>query len=333
MTALTSRCPPLLGLNLLRRNSDDVGWEYRVLVDANNKDKVKCNLCDKVVQGGIYRLKQHVAHEGQNATKCKARTSEALEAKEKCKKALNDAKRKREEKIVRELKLRDEVNVSRVGAIPFNACDNDEFKQIVEAIGQFGAGLEPPTQYDLRKTLLEEEYTRTKSLLQEREAEKLKNGCSIMTDAWIDRKRRSIMNLCTNCANGTCFISTKEMSNVSYTCEVVFELVDKAIEDIDSPLHLTAYLIAQKREIKEAFGNNESRFKEVIVVIDKKMKGRLDSPLHLTAYLLNPHYSYSNPSIFDEPIITEGFISCVETFYYHDEDKQDQATNIELKKF
>jgi hypothetical protein len=63
------------------------------------------------------------------------------------------------------------------------------------------------------------------------------------------------------------------------------------------------------------------------------MKGRIDSPLHLTAYLLNPHYSYSNPSIFDEPTRIEGFISSVETFYYHDEDKQDQAANIELKKF
>ena len=83
-------------------------------------------------------------------------------------------------------------------AIPFNACDNDGFKQMVEAIGQFGAGLEPPTQYDLRERLLEEEYTRTKSLLQEREAEKLKNRCSIMTDVWSVRKRRSIMNMCTS---------------------------------------------------------------------------------------------------------------------------------------
>ena len=83
---------------------------------------------------------------------------------------------------------------------------------MVEAIGQFGAGLKPPTQYDLRERLLEEEYARTKSLLQEREAEKLKNGCSIMTDAWSDRKRGSIMNLCTNCVDGTSFISSKGMS-------------------------------------------------------------------------------------------------------------------------
>ena len=101
-----------------------------------------------------------------------------------------------------------------------------------EAIGQFGPGLAPPTQDAFRGSLLEEEYARTKSLLQERDAEKKKNGCSIMTDAWSDRKRRSIMNICTNCADGTSFISSKEMSDVSHTSEVIFELVDKAIEDV-----------------------------------------------------------------------------------------------------
>ena len=116
-------------------------------------------------------------------------------------------------------------------AIPFNACDNDEFKQMCEAIGQFGAGFQPPSQRDLRETLLEEEYARTKSLLEERDAEKMKSGCSIMTDAWSDRKR-CIMNLCTNCAEGSSFISSKEMSDVSHTSEVIFELVDKAIEEL-----------------------------------------------------------------------------------------------------
>jgi hypothetical protein len=74
-------------------------------------------------------------------------------------------------------------------------------------------------------------------------------------------------------------------------------------------------LLKAKRQIKEALGNVESRFKDVIAIVEKKMVGRLDSPLHLTAYLLNPHYSYANPSIFDVPKITEGFISCVETFF------------------
>jgi len=102
-----------------------------------------------------------------------------------------------------------------LAAVPFNACDNDEFKQMCEAIGQFGAGFELPTMFDLRGRFLVEEY-----------------GCSVMTDAWSDKKRRSIINVCTNCAEGTNFVTSKEVSDVSHTSEVIFELVDKAIEDI-----------------------------------------------------------------------------------------------------
>jgi len=387
-------------------------------------------------------------------------------------------------------------------AIPFNACDNDEFREMVEAIGQFGPGFHPPTQYDLRGKLLEEEHARTKSLLQDREDEKIKHGCSIMTDAWTDMKRRSIMNLCTNTSEGTTFIKSKEMSDVSHTSEVVYELVDKAIEDVGAenvvPIvtdnasnnmgakallslkrpnifwtscathtvnlmlqgignlpkfkktidlaksftvfvyghhrtlaclrsftlkreiirpgvtrFATAYLTLQsmmekkdclrkmvvdskwydlpdvkskkgkdatatvlninfwrdvslclkvfeplvkvlrlvdgdvkpsmgyvygellkaKREIKEAFGNVEKNYKEVMAIVDKKMKGRLDSPTHVAAYMLNPYYSYSNVAIFSDPTVVEKFMQCVETFYYGDDDKEYRTVNEDLEKF
>jgi len=116
--------------------------------------------------------------------------------------------------------------------IPFNAVDNDEFIEMVEAIGCFGPGLRPPSQYDLREKLLKEEHARMKSLMLDREEEKNKNGCSVMTDAWTDMKRRSIMNLCTHTSEGASFMKSKEMSDVSHTSEVIFELVDKAIDEL-----------------------------------------------------------------------------------------------------
>ncbi|CAD6260555.1 unnamed protein product [Miscanthus lutarioriparius] len=179
------------------------------------------------------------------------------------------------------------------------------------------------------------------------------------------------------------------MSDVSHTSEVIFELVDKAIEDIglDDVVQVVtnnaSNNMGAKKLLLEKIPNifwtscathtinlmlqgigNMPRFKKVIdqakaiaifvyghtrtleclrhftegreiirLGVTRKMKGRLDSPLHLTAYLLNPYYSYGNPSIFDDATITEGFINCVETFYHHDEDKQDQTVNTELKKF
>ncbi|GJZ57004.1 ribonuclease H-like domain-containing protein [Tanacetum coccineum] len=57
-------------------------------------------------------------------------------------------------------------------------------------------------------------------------------GCSIMTDAWSDRKRRSIMNLCVNSKLGTVFISAKDCSDKAHTSEHIFEYIDKCIEDV-----------------------------------------------------------------------------------------------------
>jgi hypothetical protein len=75
----------------------------------------------------------------------------------------------------------------------------------VKQLGQFGPGFKPPSPEHVRGKLLSEEYDRTKSLVQQYEDEKMKNGCSIMTDAWYDRKKGSIMNLVTNYAAGTTF--------------------------------------------------------------------------------------------------------------------------------
>jgi hypothetical protein len=45
----------------LKRNSDDVGWEYGVLIDPNDLNVIKCKLCPCIVKAGIYRLKLHIA--------------------------------------------------------------------------------------------------------------------------------------------------------------------------------------------------------------------------------------------------------------------------------
>ncbi|XP_052193854.1 uncharacterized protein LOC127802188, partial [Diospyros lotus] len=116
--------------------------------------------------------------------------------------------------------------------IPFNAIDNDSFKLFVEAVGQFGPGFKPPSQYQLKEPLLKGEVDRIKELLKKHEEEWARTGCSIMTDAWTDRKRRSIMNLCVNSNAGTAFLSSRESSDEAHTSELIFEYVDKCIEQV-----------------------------------------------------------------------------------------------------
>jgi len=385
--------------------------------------------------------------------------------------------------------------------IAFNAIDNNEFIEMVEAIGCFGPGFRPPSQHDLREKLLVEEHARMKSLLQEREEGKNKNGCSVMTDAWTDMKR-SIMNVCTHTDEGASFMKSKEMSDASHTSKVIFKIVDKAIDELGAenvvqvvtdnasnnmgaktlmlekrlnifwsscathtinlmlqgignlprfkktvdqakaftifvyghhrtlacmrsftkekdiirpgvtrfatnyltlqslmdkkdalrkmvvdakweeipdvksrkgkdatatmlstpfwksvalclkvfePLvrllrlvdgdvkpamgFLYGELIKGKKEVKEAFGNVEKNYKDVMAIVDKKMKNRLDSPLHVAAYMLNPYYSYKEASIFDDPNVMEKFMLCCETYFKGDEEKEYLAVNEDFDKF
>ncbi|CAN1774032.1 hypothetical protein LINPERHAP1_LOCUS12776 [Linum perenne] len=482
---------------VLKRKSSDIGWQYGTLPDPlNNLGKIKCNFCTHVSSGGIFRFKQHIAGNDSNVSKC---TNAPKEARDACLKAFAETSKKKKEKMARELGLREDVFVSsEVGqeqeaeatciAVAFNAIDNDEFKQMVEAIDRFGPGLKPPSQHDLRESLLKSEFERTKTLLKERDEEKEKHGCSLMTDAWTDMKS---------------FIKSKDTSGIAHTSDVIFDLVDSAIEEVgaehvvqvvtdnasnnmgaktlllekrpnifwsscathtinlmlqgignlprfkkvlDQAKNFTIFiyshhrtlecmrsftkkreiirpgvtrfasqyltlhsmmekkgdlrkmavdkkwddlkdvhtkkgkdatatmlsvtfwngvnlclkvfeplvrvlrlvdgdvkpsmgfvygeLVKAKRDIQEALGNVESRYKDVMTIVNKKMSGRLDAPLHLTAYMLNPHYSYANSSIFDDPRITDAFMTCAEQFYAGaSDDVLDQVVNFEFTNF
>ena len=238
--------------SVLKANSTDIGWEYAVKAYPTNPDRLKCLLCNKVVSGGINRIKQHIANIKGNVDGCKKSSDED---KAKCIKAIEDGRNKKRQKFLFEKELRQEVvieedemeedgsshetrrqkhflgpmdryassidpdssldgskkmkqhnandslfkkrthNVHQYLArwvyeagLPFHTIENDSFKRFVEAVGQFGPGYKPPTQYQLREPLLKEEVERTKGLLKRQEEEWAKNGCSIMTDAWSDQK-------------------------------------------------------------------------------------------------------------------------------------------------
>ncbi|CAI0465191.1 unnamed protein product [Linum tenue] len=123
-----------------------------------------------------------------------------------------------------------------------------------------------------------------------------------------------------------------------HLCLKVFEPLVRVLRLVDADVKpsmgfVYGEIVKPKREIKEAFSNVEIRYKEVMSIVDKKMKGRLDAPLHCTAYMLNPHYSYVDESIFDDGNITTSFVDCVETFYSGDDNTQDQVVNYEFQKF
>ncbi|TXG72825.1 hypothetical protein EZV62_001404 [Acer yangbiense] len=191
-----------------KRKSNDVGWEFEILIDEKNQDKVQCILCKKVFSGGVYRLKEHVANIQGNVAPCRMTTNDNQLRAE-----VNIGDEEGLEDIEGLRALRPRKNPKILGpmdrfaspinpGIPFNAIDNDSFLQMVEAIGRFGPSFKPPSQWQLREPFLKEE------------------------------KRRSIMNLCVNCKEDTTFLSSKESSDVAHTCEHIFNYVLAAIEEV-----------------------------------------------------------------------------------------------------
>ncbi|ESQ50113.1 hypothetical protein EUTSA_v100021780mg, partial [Eutrema salsugineum] len=152
------------------------------------------------------------------------------EDKEKCMKALIVAKDKKCQKRKHEAALRaetekqqnihDAISKERThvvrqycamwifeSSIPFNAIENEPFRLFCEALGTLG--LVGCRQEKLKS--LEEEWER--------------EGCSVMTDAWTDMKRRSIMNLCVNSRGDTSYLHNLFSS-------YIFNALVDVVEDI-----------------------------------------------------------------------------------------------------
>lgn len=92
----------------LKRNSNNVGWEYGILCDPKNSDRVKCKLCLKEMSGGVYRIKEHIAHISGNVTACpKSEKDDQI----KCRNAIIEAKKKKVTKKHKDDMLRAEVNI------------------------------------------------------------------------------------------------------------------------------------------------------------------------------------------------------------------------------
>ncbi|KAJ9688880.1 hypothetical protein PVL29_014498 [Vitis rotundifolia] len=116
--------------------------------------------------------------------------------------------------------------------IPFNAVTYPSFQPMIEAIGQYGVGMKGPTPHEVKVTNLKKELGLTKDLMKDHMVEWGKNGCSIMSDGWTDRKERTLVNFLVNCSKGTMFMQSIDASSMIKTGEKMFELLDKWVEQV-----------------------------------------------------------------------------------------------------
>ncbi|WOH03861.1 hypothetical protein DCAR_0623261 [Daucus carota subsp. sativus] len=88
-----------------------------------------------------------------------------------------------------------------------------------------------------------------------------------------------------------------------------------------------------KKEIIRICRGAADMYEPILDIIESKAKGRLDCPLHLAGYLLNPYFFYRDDEAQTDPKCMEGLLTCVESFFPDDYDKQNLVCNHELLKY
>ncbi|XP_072084745.1 uncharacterized protein [Arachis hypogaea] len=116
--------------------------------------------------------------------------------------------------------------------IALNPVRLKSFQEMLWAVGSFGPNLPAPTNHALRVPLLNEELEYTKDLLKGHKEQWKKYGCSIMSDAWTDKRQWSIINFLVNSPAGTMFLKSIDASDYVKTGEKMFELLDGIVEEI-----------------------------------------------------------------------------------------------------
>ncbi|XP_052203350.1 uncharacterized protein LOC127808780 [Diospyros lotus] len=117
--------------------------------------------------------------------------------------------------------------------ISFNAAKLESFSLAVEAIGQYGPGMKPPSYDELRGPLLRKEVDHTKELVQSHEEDWAKHGCSILSNRWRDSvSNRDIMSFFVSSPKGVVFIRSIDVSNNVKNANGLLHVLDQMVEEI-----------------------------------------------------------------------------------------------------
>ena len=87
-----------------------------------------------------------------------------------------------------------------------------------------------PTLHEVRVINLKKESALTKDLMKDHMVKWKKNGCSIMSYGWTDKKKRILVNFLVNYSKGTMFMQSIDASSMIKMGKKMFELLDKCVE-------------------------------------------------------------------------------------------------------
>lgn len=205
-------------------------WKHvKVLKTNKNNHLVECSYCQKQFWvGSGSRIRAHLGVETINGvTRCekvpenvvtslsKAESKKFAETAEAARKRSIDAKFSsasltgegstsavKQPKITAMCSKRQKSEVDEAVArmcystgVSFNVVNNKHFREMCKKIGDYGPSYQVPSDYPIRTTLLEQEYSKVCRRVDEFHADHLtRTGGTIVSDGWSDAQRRPLLN-------------------------------------------------------------------------------------------------------------------------------------------
>ncbi|XP_019416378.1 PREDICTED: uncharacterized protein LOC109327663 [Lupinus angustifolius] len=228
-----------------RGNRSDIAWKHEVAVDGTRK--IQCKYCQKVVTGGTYRLKHHLAGTNKDVEPCIASNSFLSEEEQ----PKVGEKRKGVENLFRRKGISTQATINNMfkkgikeeanqaiarcfynNAIPFNVARSDEYFEMFELVAKHGPGVKPPSYHEIKVKYLKEEVKLTNARLEEHKAEWKKVGCTIMTDGWTDKRGMTILNFLVHSPKGIVFLKSIDASHIAKTADRIFKMIYDVVEEI-----------------------------------------------------------------------------------------------------
>jgi Protein of unknown function (DUF 659) len=117
-----------------------------------------------------------------------------------------------------------------------------------------------------------------------------------------------------------------EAINIFVPLVEVLRLMDG---DVPAMGFLYGGLEEAKKKIAIRFNEDESKYKEVCEIVDKRWDAKRKTPLHLAAYFLNPYYYYANRFVIEKKgIFRESVLACMKTLL---EEYDDEGQSVKEK--
>ncbi|GER40428.1 hAT transposon superfamily [Striga asiatica] len=117
-------------------------------------------------------------------------------------------------------------------AVPLNVVNCPAFGPMIEAVGNYGSGLPPPTYYQVRGPLLKNEKEHVMKMMKEHELSRAQYGCTLMCDGWTDRRNQTLINFLVNSPRGTVFLHSVDASSYAKDARRIQDLLETYIEAI-----------------------------------------------------------------------------------------------------